>query len=277
VLEKGMPASNCPEYLGEGISGLTIRGRIYIGTSGWHYGHWKGVFYPEYVHERDLLAYYSTRFGTVEINNTFYRLPEKDTFEQWRESVSGDFVFAVKASRYITHMKKLRDAAEPVNNFLESTGGLGKRLGPILFQLPPRWKANPGRLEEFLGLLPKGRRYAFEFRDHSWLCDEIYGILSEHGAACCIYDLDGYTSPETVTADFVYVRLHGPAGPYMGRYGRKALSGWADAFNAWTGQGRDVYCYFDNDENGYAALDAAALLEMTGAGPVAGVLIGKGE
>jgi uncharacterized protein YecE (DUF72 family) len=172
------------------------------------------------------------------------------------------FVFSVKASRYITHMKKLKDPSEPVRAFLGTMKLLGDRLGPVLFQLPPRFRVNAERFRAFLRSLPKPYRYAFEFRDHTWFLDEVYGALERRGAALCIYDLEGETSPVRVTADFVYLRLHGPGGAYEGKYGAKALRGWADAIQSWAGEGKDVYCYFDNDEKGYAAQNARELTRL---------------
>ena len=186
----------------------------YIGTSGWHYDHWKGPFYPKDLSATGFLEHYAGLFPTAEINNSFYRLPEEKTLAGWRETTPKGFVFSVKASRYLTHMKKLKDPDEPLERLLDRVSALGDKLGSILFQLPPRWKINSERLESFLDVLPENHRYAFEFRDASWFDDEVYGLLTEYGASFCVYDLDGQTSPKEVTADFVYVRLHGPEGPF---------------------------------------------------------------
>ncbi len=236
--------------------------RIRIGTSGWHYPHWKGNFYPDDLAEEQWLDYYRRHFFTAEINNSFYRLPEAKTLKHWQATVPEDFVFAVKASRYITHMKKLKDPRRPLSGFLQRVGKPGGRLGPALFQLPPRWRCNPERLESFLGLLPEDGRFTFEFRDPSWFDARIYNLLNEAGAAFCIYQLAGRISPKEVTADFVYVRLHGPGEAYQGSYSAGELSGWAGAFSAWAGSGKDVYCYFDNDDSGHAPRDALRLKEM---------------
>lgn len=241
---------------------MTKKEGIHIGTSGWHYDHWRGPFYPPDAKGEDFLAYYCEHFRTVEINNTFYQLPEKKTFETWRRAVPREFLFAVKGSRYITHMKKLKDPEKAVGKFLERVEELGEKLGPILFQLPPRWKLNPERLKSFLEALPKKFRYAFEFRDPSWFGDKTYRILKEQGAAFCIYELAGTLSPKPLTADFVYVRLHGPQGPYQGQYGLQVLAGWAGAFSSWIKEKREIFCYFDNDEAGYAVQDALRLREM---------------
>ena len=250
------------EIEGKRIPHMKGSEHIHIGTSGWHYDHWKGPFYPQELSKGRFLDYYADMFDTAEINNSFYQVPRKQTLINWRDAVPEGFVFSVKASRYITHMKKLKDPEKPLSTFLKTVAVLGEKLGPILFQLPPRWRFNPERLEHFLGSLPPDYRYAFEFRDTSWFNHETTSLLVENGAAFCIYELAGKQSPKEVTADFVYVRLHGPNGAYKGRYGKGVLSGWAGAFSAWTDQGKEIYCYFDNDEAGYAAENASQLQEM---------------
>jgi uncharacterized protein YecE (DUF72 family) len=235
---------------------------IHIGTSGWHYKHWKGPFYPVGMKAKEYLSYYAERFQTSEINNSFYKLPEKKTLESWRETVPAGFCFSVKASRYITHMKKLKDPKESIERFFDRIVTLEDTLGPILFQLPPKWNCNTERLEAFLEALPRHRRCAFEFRDDSWLVDEVYQILRTYNAALCIYDMERSVSPKVITADFVYIRLHGPGEKYQGKYDARTLSGWAGAFSTWVNQGTEVYCYFDNDEAGHAPLDARRLKEM---------------
>ena len=197
----------------------------YIGTSGWHYDHWKGPFYPSGLPKDAFLDYYADHFGSAEINNSFYRLPEKKTLLRWREAVSEDFVFSVKASRYLTHMKKLKDPRESLERLLDRVSVLEDKLGPILFQLPPRWGSNPERLGGLLGILPEGQRYAFEFRDPSWFDKENYELLRNARTSLCVYDLDGKTSPKEITADFAYVRLHGPDGPYRDGTVRSGLQG----------------------------------------------------
>ncbi len=238
---------------------MTGKKKVYVGTSGWHYGHWSGSFYPSDLPKSRFFDYYAECFHTAEINNSFYQLPAEKTLANWRDSAPEGFFFAAKASRYITHMKKLKDPGKPVKQFLDRMGALEDKLGPILFQLPPKWKCNPERLESFVEGLPEGYRFAFEFRDTSWFDDETYRILSDNNAAFCIYELDGMLSPKEITADFVYVRLHGPEGPYQGSYDPKTLNGWANTFAKWARQGRDIYCYFDNDEAGYAAINAYEL------------------
>ncbi|MHB1416386.1 MAG: DUF72 domain-containing protein [Chloroflexota bacterium] len=236
--------------------------RIHIGTSGWHYKHWKGAFYPADIRDGEMLRYYVGRLLTAEINNTFYRFPSEKALAEWRNAAPAGFTFAVKASRYITHMKKLKDAGEPVSNFVERVRTLGDKLGPILFQLPGHWHCDRDRLDAFLGALPTRQRYAFEFRDPSWLEASIYESLSRAGAAFCVYDFDGRQSPRQITADFVYVRLHGPDGAYQGSYDDEQLSDWARQLLDWAGGGKEVYFYFDNDEKGYAVQNALTLRRM---------------
>lgn len=180
----------------------------------------------------------------------------------WYEIVPEYFIFTVKASRYITHMKKLKEPQKSLSVFFDHISVLNDKLGPILFQLPPHWNFNIERLSDFLDMLSDDYRYVFEFRDHSWHNPEVYDLLSKHNTAFCIYELEGFLSLKKITSDFVYVRLHGPDGAYQGNYDIPTLSGWAGAFSAWSSKGREVYCYFDNDEAGYAAQNALKLNEM---------------
>ncbi len=241
--------------------------KIHIGTSGWNYKHWKGPFYPKNLSSKEWFAYYAKQFQTVEINNTFYRLPERKTFMQWQNSGPDDFFFSVKANRYITHIKKLKDPHEPVANFMDNVRGLGEKMGPILFQLPPRWHCNPARLKEFFKAVPKDCRCVFEFRDESWWDPHVYEILRANNAAFCIYELAGHQSPLEITADFVYIRLHGPEEEaYRGNYNDDTLAAWAASIQNWASGGLSVYCYFDNDENGYAPGNALRLQQMIKSG-----------
>ena len=235
-----------------------------IGTSGWHYPHWRGTFYPEDLPEQGRLAYYAGIFDTVEINNSFYRLPSEETLRDWAERTPPGFVFACKASRYITHVKKLKDPDQSLASFLDRIAVLGDKLGPVLFQLPPRWRPNAARLEAFLEALPGDRRFTFEFRDPRWNEPEVLRLLERHGAAFCCFDLGGTRSPIQVTADFAYIRLHGPGAPYRGSYDDACLADWAERIATWQADGLDVYCYFDNDERAYAAANARSLLAMLG-------------
>lgn len=243
---------------------MTKRRSIHIGTSGWHYTHWRGPFYPQDLSDSHYLEYYAARFGAVEINNSFYHLPQEETLLHWRDGVPDDFVFAVKGSRYLTHMKKLKDPEEGLAKFFGRMEVLGHRMGPVLFQLPPKWRANPQRLADFLACLPEQHRYAFEFRDPSWFSQPVYELLAQHQAAFCIYDLAGNTTPKRVTCNFVYIRLHGPNAAYEGSYDPQTLAGWAGALSTWNRQGKDIYCYFDNDQAGYAPQNALRLNQMLG-------------
>jgi len=237
---------------------------INIGTSGWHYQHWRGVFYPHGMAAVDMLSYYSRHFTTVEVNNAFYQLPTEDALENWRTAVPKPFCFSLKASRYITHMKKLKDFQEPLARLLDRIGRLKENLGPILFQLPPRWKFNPERLAAFAGGLPGDYRFVLEFRDPSWYDRRAMRILAGEGIAMCLHDMPGSASPRETTADFVYVRLHGPQ-KYGGSYDRQALAGWAGAFSTWQRQGKTIYCYFNNDAEGHAVNNALRLKKMLNA------------
>jgi uncharacterized protein YecE (DUF72 family) len=240
------------------------RNCVHVGTSGWSYRSWRGSFYVESVSPRDELAFYARHFSTVEVNNSFYRLPTRETVKSWRDTVPDDFIFAIKASRFITHMKRLRDPEQPISLLFDRIVVLGYRLGPILFQLPPRWHKNTERLEAFLNELPRDHRYAFEFRDPTWFDQEVYDLLSKHRAALCIYDMAGTRSPMVTTADFVYVRFHRPAGEDTWTYDRATLAEWADLIKSWVESGRSVYCYFNNDPGGAAPTNAQELRELLG-------------
>lgn len=235
---------------------------MFVGTSGWHYKHWRGPFYPEKLPQNQWLQFYAERFDTVELNTTFYRLPPENTPLEWKKNTPPDFCFAAKGSRFITHMKKLRDPEAALDKFFERIHGLGKKLGPIVFQLPPQWPADQERLKQFLLVLPRRRRYAFEFRNPSWNMPEIYRLLEKHNAALCIFDLAGTQSPIELTADFTYIRLHGPDGKYQGSYDDAALHTWAERIEKWAL--RASYIYFDNDQAGYAPRNAARLREILG-------------
>lgn len=238
-----------------------MKRNIHIGTSGWQYPHWRGTFYPEEIRNADHFAYYAARFETVEINNSFYRLPTREVFERWKAAAPEGFKFAVKANRYITHMKKLHDSGEAIERMMGRASALEEKLGPILFQMPPHFGFRGDRLEAFLELLPRGYQFAFEFRNPDWYREETYRLLKRSNAAFCIYELAGHQSPLEVTADFIYIRLHGPGGKYQGDYHGNTLSMWAERCKSWSAN-HEIWCYFDNDEKGYAAFDALQLREM---------------
>jgi uncharacterized protein YecE (DUF72 family) len=238
------------------------KAKILIGTSGWHYKHWKKVFYPENVKEADQFGYYCQKFETVEINNSFYRLPTLSTFTDWRKQAPARFLFAVKGSRFITHMKKLNVDKQIIQQFMTRASRLKEKLGPILFQLPPHWKINTQRFADFLARLPKTYQYTFEFRNPTWYADEIYTLLQQYNCAFCIYELAGHQSPMKVTADFVYIRLHGPGNKYQGSYPDSTLKKWAARCIEWQQAKKQVYIYFDNDQAAYAAFNALRLMEL---------------
>ena len=238
---------------------------IRIGTSGWHYKHWRGTFYPEKLPASRWLEFYVRHFDAVELNNSFYRLPQPAALEAWRDSTPRGFCFAAKASRFLTHNKKLKDPENALQNLLPRLEMLGAKLGPILFQLPPSWKCNVERLEELLHVLPQRHRYAFEFRESSWICDSVLEVLRRHNAAFCIYELAGYRAPILLTADWTYVRLHGPTDrKYQGSYSDEQLSKWAGRIAYWQDKLRAIHVYFDNDQAGYAAHNALRLKALLG-------------
>ncbi|MBV8842408.1 MAG: DUF72 domain-containing protein [Bryobacterales bacterium] len=236
---------------------------IHIGTSGWHYGHWKGPFYPPDLPLSKRFEYYTQHFDIVELNNTFYRLPTEDAVTQWKESSPAQFRFAVKGSRFLTHMKKLKDPAMGLERFFSRIDLLGRKLGPVLFQLPPHWAIDEDRLREFLQALPRAHRYAFEFRDPTWNTVAIYKLLEKFSVAYCIFDLAGFQSPLQVTADFIYIRLHGPRGKYQGSYSDNALNAWLRRLHEWKSEA--AYVFFDNDQQGFAVKNALRLKELAGA------------
>ena len=239
------------------------KGKIHIGTSGWNYKHWKGVFYPVGTKPAGQLKYYQKFFDTVELNTSFYHLPLPSTFDKWHTDTKKRFLFSVKASRYITHIKKLNETEEALDVFLTRANNLEQKLGPVLFQLPPNWKIDIDRFQLFLKGLPQDQRYVFEFRNPTWYNDIIYDLLSQHNCAFCIYELNKHQSPIEITTGYVYVRLHGPGGKYQGKYNAKILRQWAKRLLRWSDEGKDVYFYFDNDQAGYAVFNALRLKEYT--------------
>jgi uncharacterized protein YecE (DUF72 family) len=233
--------------------------KYYIGTSGWHYDHWRERFYPPEVKKPNWLSFYSRHFSSVELNNSFYRLPSESAFVNWRDSSPEGFVFAVKVSRFITHIKKLRNAAQPLETFLERARFLGDKLGPLLYQLPPNMKRNDEVLESFLSLLPKGLRHVFEFRNESWLSEEVFHILRRYHVGFCVYDMPTLTTPLVATSDFVYIRFHGSTLMYGGCYSDEELEGWARRITRLGAEVRAVYIYFNNDAEAFAVRNAQTL------------------
>ncbi len=231
----------------------------HIGTSGWHYNHWRGVFYPDKLPPKDWLDFYSRRFDTVEINNSFYRLPQESTFDIWRQAVPPEFCFAVKASRFITHVKRLKDSAEPVRTLTGRVSRLENNLGPLLYQLPHNFHRDTERLESFLLLLDKNQRHVFEFRHHSWMENSVFDLMRKYNAGFCIFDMPGFTSPLLATADFAYMRFHGHNDLYTSCYPDAELSHWANKLRDLSSGMDAVYIYFNNDNGGFAVENALTL------------------
>jgi uncharacterized protein YecE (DUF72 family) len=238
---------------------------VLVGTSGWQYRHWRGLFYPPQVPQRLWLEYYAERFGTVENNGTFYRLPSRDTFAEWRKRTPEGFVMAVKASRYLSHVRRLREPAEPVHRLVEAARGLASALGPVLLQLPPGMTADPALLDDCLAQFPADLRVAVEPRHGSWWTDDVRSVLAARGAALCWADRAGTSmTPLWRTADWGYLRFHeGTADPWP-RYGDAELRTWAGRIaDTWPGKD-SVYAYFNNDQEGAAVADAAAFGRLCG-------------
>ena len=233
-----------------------------MGTSGWSYNHWRGVFYPDGLPSGKWLEFYAQRFPSVELNASFYRLPTERAFQRWHDVAPGGFCFAVKASRFITHIRKLRDAEEPLGTFLRRAGILGEKLGPVLYQLPPSMRRDDGLLEAFLTLLPHGLRHVFEFRNDSWYDEGVFDLLRRHGAAFCVHDMRPLETPVVATTGFAYLRFHGTSGRYAGCYGDEELEAWAEAIRC-VGSGlKTVYAYFNNDIGGHAVGNASTLARV---------------
>jgi uncharacterized protein YecE (DUF72 family) len=232
---------------------------VHVGTSGWQYEDWRGAFYPEGLPPRRWLEHYADSFSTVEVNNSFYRLPERDTFRRWREQTPAGFVVAVKASRFITHLKRLRDPQEPVALLWERASGLGDRLGPVLFQLPPRFPADVARLRDLLAALPARMRAAFEFRDRSWYTDEVFLSLDAARAALVWPDRPGTHATLPALGGWVYVRFHQGTASGPG-YRRDKLRRWASRIAAT--EASEAFLYFNNDQTGAAIRDARTMLEL---------------
>lgn len=242
----------------------TVSQRIHIGCSGWVYKHWRGLFYPEGLPQKRWFEHYADEFDTVEINNSFYRLPSGDTFEKWRKQAPPGFCYAVKANRYLTQAKKLKECEEPLERMMTAVRCLGDRLGPMLYQLPPSMKINLERLETFLRIIPKDVTNVFEFRNKDWYVPETYALLDRYGASFCVHDMPGSASERVAVGPIAYVRFHGGEGKYWGRYSDEGLLSWTDWIVDQASQDRSVWCYFNNDIHGHAIEDARTLKSMVG-------------
>jgi uncharacterized protein YecE (DUF72 family) len=234
-------------------------GSARVGCSGWQYKHWRGDFYRTDIPVSRWFEHYASIFDTVEINNSFYRLPERETFAKWGQRAPMRFLFAVKASRFLTHMKKLKDPEEPLDRLFTRMRALGRHLGPVLYQLPPGWKLDRARLEHFLQALPRNARHVIEFREPSWYTDDVLQLLTRHRVALCLHDMKGSATGQQRVGPFVYVRFHGASGTYSGGYSADRLGRWAEWLRAQMAQGTDVYAYFNNDVGGHAPRDAVTL------------------
>jgi uncharacterized protein YecE (DUF72 family) len=236
---------------------------VWIGTSGWTYDGWRGPFYPEDLPKKRWLEWYARQFSSAEINGSFYRTPSLEAVRAWREQTPDDFLFAWKASKFITHWKRLSEKSVNSIQLMETRlKVLGPKAGPVLFQLPARFKADRERLASFLKLLSKRYKYAFEFRDESWYDEKVFKVLRDRHIALCLSDHVDAPAPWKVTAGHVYIRGHGPTGQYKGRYSLKTLREWAAAIKKWKRRGLTVYCYFDNDQKSAAPKDAKRLIEL---------------
>ena len=241
-------------------------GQIHIGCSGWNYRHWRELFYPKGLPVKRWFGHYSDTFDTVEINNSFYMLPKAETFDKWREQAPPGFRYAVKANRFVTQAKKLKDCEEPLGRMMPLFRRLGPTLGPILYQLPPRLRLNLERLESFLQIVPKDVINVFEFREPSWYVPETLALLERHGASFCVQDMPGSASERAAVGPIAYVRFHGGEGKYWGRYSDEGLLGWTDWIVGEARRGRDVWCYFNNDIDAHAIEDALTLKAMVAQG-----------
>ena len=240
------------------------RAAIRIGCSGWNYKHWRDLFYPKGLPARRWFEFYAEHFDTVEINNSFYRLPPPETFDKWRKQAPDGFCYAVKANRFITQAKKLLDPEEPLERMMKAVRHLGDRTGPILYQLPPSLRLNLDRLKQFLKALPTDVTSVFEFRDRSWYVDETYGLLDRYNSSFCVHDMRGSASDRIAVGPIAYLRFHGCKGKYWGRYSDEKLLGCADWILDQAHSGRPVWAFFNNDIHAHAIHDAQTLKSMIG-------------
>jgi uncharacterized protein YecE (DUF72 family) len=233
--------------------------RLRVGTSGWEYRHWRGRFYPSDLAKDRWLEYYAEHFDTVELNNSFYRLPDGETFAAWRRRLPAGFAMAAKASRYLTHLKRLREPAEPLERFWSRARRLGEHLGPVLYQLPPRWHRNTERLAAFLEAVPQRQPQAIEFRDPSWYHPETLALLRTAGVGMCLHDMTGSAYDGPPVGPLAYLRFHGSSGHYQGSYPSQRLVAVADRLAEWAQDGRACWVYFNNDAQAHAVRDAMRL------------------
>jgi len=238
-----------------------VAGEIRVGCSGWSYAHWRKRFYPEKLPAREHFAFYAQHFNTVELNNSFYRQPTRERFVSWAEQAPPGFLFAVKGSRYVTHIKRLAVEPKSIDLVVDAARGLDAKLGPILFQLQANFHLDLARLQRFVGLLPADGRFTLEFRHDSWLVPAVFGLLRAHRIALCIPDHPKMPKSFEITSDFTYIRMHLP--PSGLGYGERALQPWAERVIGWRHQELDVFVYFNNDMEGHAIKDAQTLIGLT--------------
>ena len=231
----------------------------FIGTSGWHYGHWRGRFYPQELIKAKWLEFYASHFATVELNNSFYRLPSEAAFATWYKSSPANFIFAVKVSRYITHIKRLRNIGDAVEKFIARAKILREKLGPLLYQLPPNMHRNDEVLELFLSTLPRGMKHVFEFRHQSWFNENVFEVLHKYNIGFCVFDMPSVSCPLVATADFAYFRFHGSTGLYASCYSDEELAHWARKLADLTVNSKATYIYFNNDAEAFAVRNAITL------------------
>ena len=237
---------------------------VHVGCSGWNYKHWREIFYPKGLPVSRWFGFYAEHFDTVEINNSFYRLPKPETFDKWRDQAPPGFVYAVKANRFITQAKKLLDCKEPVERMMPAVRRLGDRLGPVLYQLPPSLKFNPERLASFLDIVPKDVTNVFEFREKSWYVEETFDLLERFGASLCVHDMPGSSSERIAVGPAAYLRFHGTSGKYVGRYSDESLLSWSDWLVGQVRNGRETWAFFNNYMFGHAIEDALTLKSIVG-------------
>ena len=236
--------------------------KYYVGCSGWHYEHWRGLYYPQELPTSKWLSFYAQQFDSVELNNSFYRVPSEKAFTTWRECTPEDFIFAVKVSRFITHIKRLRNLGSSVERFLARVELLKEKLGPLLYQLPPSMKRNDELLQNFLSSLPSRYQHVIEFRHKSWIDEAVFDILHTHNVGLCVFDMPGLSCPLVATSDFAYVRFHGSEGLYSSRYSDKQLAEWARKIARLGKNVRTSYIYFNNDAMAFAVENAIMLRNL---------------
>lgn len=239
--------------------------KINVGTSGWFYNHWHKLFYPEDIPKTKWFKFYTENFKTVEINSSYYHFPTDSGVKKWYQTSPDDFIFTMKANRYITHLRKLKNVESQTSDFLKTVSGLKQKLGPVLFQLPPSFKKDLAVLKDFLSLLKKQKHCVFEFRNDTWYSDDCFSLLADNGMTFCIYDMGDFQTPREITSDMIYIRFHGTSGKYGGTYPDKMLKEWAE----WIRKNKKIkscYCYFNNDSNAYAVYNAKSLINILNQG-----------